>query len=303
MMTLLRTTLLVSTLLGGTAFAAQDGGSFQTSKEWVASAPQTFEPPDLAAVPGDSAGCVVVGYYILRNGRVAKARVMEGAFTRGTSNEFQQSFADAAIVAAQRWTFAPARRGEEPMPAFEWAVFGYGPPAANGSRVVLGDWERQDRRVKDACRLQDLAAWGKKNAVPPGDVPDHARKVLFPVDEPADAFWTVDGLLTPPRYPRAALESGAEGCVIVGISVASNGVPEAFRIVDSDVSGPRRGRELLEQAALETASQWRFAPGPDNPGRMPAFIQIPTDFSIDDTPASRRCRFDDRRQQPAQTPG
>lgn len=295
--------LLFSTWLAGASLAATGSSKPTVSRQWIAVGPQAFIPPSLDAVPADGAGCVVVGYYVLRNGSVAKARVMEGAFTRGAPKEFQQAFADAAVAAVERWTYAPVRRAAVPLPEFQWTVVGYGPQSANGSRVLMGEWEGQDGKVRNACRVDDLAAWGTKHAVSPADVPDHAGKVLFPVDEPAGAFWTHEGLLTPPRYPKPAFESGAEGCVVVGVMVASDGMPSGFRITDTKVSGPGRGREALEQASLQAASQWRFAPGPDNPDRMPAFIQIAMDFAIDDAPARLRCRMEDPPRTPPTTAG
>lgn len=143
--------------------------------------------------------------------------------------------------------------------------------------------------MREACRIDDLAAWGRKNAVAAADAPENAGRVLLPVDEPAAAFWTNEEPFTPPTYPASALQSGAEGCVMLGIMVGADGAPTGLRVMGSEVSGPKRARKSLEEASLQRASQWRFAPGPDNPTRMPAFIQIPVDFAIDDPPPRIKC--------------
>lgn len=94
--------LVILACLSTAAPAADVGGKAVRPRQWNPAATPAFDPPVLAAAPADGAGCVAVGYYILRDGTVAKARVMEGAFTRGVPKEFQQSFADAAIAAAER---------------------------------------------------------------------------------------------------------------------------------------------------------------------------------------------------------
>lgn len=65
----------------------------------------------------------------------------------------------------------------------------------------------------------------------------------------------MDGLLvrkTMPQYPPLARAMGVEGTVILQASISKAGTIENLRVV----SGP----QLLQQAALEAVSQWRYRP-------------------------------------------
>ncbi len=81
-----------------------------------------------------------------------------------------------------------------------------------------------------------------------------------------------------------------EGCVVVGFVVGNDGKADQFRMMKSP-GGPigRSGAKALENAALYAASQWKFSPGPDNPRRMPALLQIPVDFSLGSSSTGRPC--------------
>lgn len=85
---------------------------------------------------------------------------------------------------------------------------------------------------------------------------------------------------------------------MVGMLVGANGVPDQFRIMESSTSKGMDAREkkLLENASVSAMSRWRFAPGPDNPGRIPAFLQIPVDFALDSTPSKTACQPKDIRR-------
>jgi protein TonB len=65
----------------------------------------------------------------------------------------------------------------------------------------------------------------------------------------------VAGLLldkTPPVYPRIAVAMRAEGMVILQASISKSGTIENLRVM----SGP----SVLQQAALDAVSHWRYRP-------------------------------------------
>lgn len=251
------------------------------SAAWVPIAPQVVPITNLPALPERSAGCLVIGYYVMADGTTAKSRVMQGAYTNGTSDQIQEAFAGAALAASSSWKFQYKGRFKRPGPEFKWNVVGFG-PAGNELRTgPIQGLEAQDPRVRGACDIVDLATWGKKHAVPSEKVLAHDR-ILTPYDEPSEAFWTAAGEMMPPRYPAGAYMRDVEGCVIVGVIVGKDGIPDRFRIVESRFSRgtSEKGKKLLEEASARAVSQWRFAPGPDNPERIPAFLQIPVDFFL-----------------------
>lgn len=287
--------LVVSIVLAcGVCSAAAQGHKVQKVEHigWTPVAPQVVQIAGVPTLPEGGAGCLVVGYYVMADGTTANARVMQGAYTKGTSDQAREAFADAALAAAGSWKFqykGPLRR---PGPAFKWNVVGFGPAGNELRTEAVPGLEAQDPRVRRACDIVDLATWGTKHAVPPDKVPAHDR-ILTPYDEPSEAFWTAVGDLMPPRYPAGAYKRDVEGCVIVGVIVGQDGVPSRFRIVESRF--PRgtseKGKKLLEEAAGRGVSQWRFAPGPDNPQRIPAFLRFPVDFFLGfgDGPAKTAC--------------
>lgn len=57
-----------------------------------------------------------------------------------------------------------------------------------------------------------------------------------------------------PRYPRSARNQGIRGSVGVGLTIGADGNVESVWVVDSS------GSEILDQAALDTVSTWRFEP-------------------------------------------
>lgn len=281
----------------GDGVAAQKLKIIKAPDPWMPATVQTVHDPDLSLAPPDGAGCLVIGYYVMRDGTVSKPRMMQGAFTRGTPEAVQTSFASAAVAAAADWAFqrSPKARGE-PYSVFEWTVLGYGPAQDALPRVVLTGAEKQDARVADACKLSDLEAWSSKQAVSVEAAPDHAGRMLVPRDEPFNAFW-ITAETAAPQYPPAAFQQGVEGCATVGAVIGKDGVPGQFRILESKTTRSRSARnadqaalrKMLEQAAVNALAQWRFVPGPDNPERMPAFLQTPMDFMLGDTPREPRC--------------
>jgi len=61
---------------------------------------------------------------------------------------------------------------------------------------------------------------------------------------------------TPPKYPNYALDRGAEGEVLLIITIAANGIVETARIAGENPPGFEFGA-----AAVKAAENWRFAPG------------------------------------------
>jgi TonB family protein len=80
--------------------------------------------------------------------------------------------------------------------------------------------------------------------------------------------------LKPPVYPPAAIKAKAEGKVIVGATIALDGVPGDLAVVTSG------GNADLDQAALDAVATWRFNPASCD--GVPALqrIAVPVDFSL-----------------------
>lgn len=162
----------------GTAGAQARKGMEHT--DWVPLAGQSVPFPAIGMVPQGSAGCLVVGYHILADGTTAKPRVMQGGYTKGTSDEVQAMFAEAVLSAASGWRFGYQGRFIRPIPEFRWTVVGYS-PAGTGSGIATNlGLKAQDARVRTACQLDDLATWGTTHALPANASPGQ-DKVSGPI--------------------------------------------------------------------------------------------------------------------------
>lgn len=275
-------------LASDVSLAGESSEEKNPSQKWLPRTQAPIPSETLVGVPSVSAGCLAVGYHILKDGSVARVRVMQGAYTRDVSASAQEAFAQAALKTVAGWTFK-GKRGDE-GPVFGWEVVGFAP--IDGHPLAVIGTARQDVRVRAACDITDLAAWGERNALPL-DSPEIVRdgRILAPPrEQPRAAVWIAAGDLAPPRYPPEAARAGLEGCVVVGFVVGNDGKTDQFRVMKSP-GGPigRSASKGLENAALYAASQWKFSPGPDNPRRMPALLQIPVDFSLGGTSMNRPC--------------
>jgi TonB family protein len=78
-----------------------------------------------------------------------------------------------------------------------------------------------------------------------------------------------------PSYTPEALQAKISGSVSIELVVGTDGVPRDLRIVRS--LDPTFG---LDHAALEAATQWRFAPGSKNGQPAPVMITIEMTFTV-----------------------
>lgn len=273
-------------ILGQGAAKDKSPGKLQ---HWEPAGEQTVSFTSWGNLPADSAGCLAVGYYILGDGTVAKPRIMQGAYTKQVPDEVQKQFADAVSVSAGRWKFRYKNRYVAPHAVFDWTVVGFDSDGSHAVQAILGP-ESQSARVRSSCEITNLGEWGSAHAISVGEAgAAKDRGILMPDTEPVEAFWADAIEKTPPRYPPIAYHSGVEGCVLVGMLISHEGRPEGFRIVKTEVTrSTPQIRKALEDASLSAASAWRFAPGPDNPERLPAFVQIPVDYALDE-PSAKRC--------------
>lgn len=246
-----------------------------------------------ANLPEGSAGCLVIGHHILVDGTTAKPRVMQGAYTGGVGEQAQADFAAAALATSARWRFRYAGTEPEPIPRFNLVVVGF-VPAAGGApaRVVVGI-EGQDKRIRKNCRLDSLADWGNRNAIPVDQA--RARKddrmlMLHPGE--SAQYWVLDSEMRPPSYPRDAAMAGIEACVVVGYRIGVDGVPGNFRIMSSMLydRAVQGHNQPFEAASINAVSKWRYAPGPDNLPRFPEFRQAPMDFRMGGGYGGPRCK-------------
>jgi|GEM_PF-6303352 len=79
---------------------------------------------------------------------------------------------------------------------------------------------------------------------------------------------------TEPVYPTIAREAGAEGAVLVEVTIGPDGLVRAARVVRSNTVGS------LEEAARRAALQWIFRPATMNDHPVACRLRIPFRFSL-----------------------
>lgn len=79
----------------------------------------------------------------------------------------------------------------------------------------------------------------------------------------------------PPRYPGAASRRNWEGRVVLRVAVDVFGAVTAVTVITSS------GHELLDQAALEAVSAWRFEPAHDSGVPMAGETDVSVRFELE----------------------
>lgn len=85
----------------------------------------------------------------------------------------------------------------------------------------------------------------------------------------------------PPRYPVAAIKQGEQGSVILDVTVTPTGEVAGVQV---DQHGTNASA-ALQLAAVQAAEQWKFNPGQKDGKPVGGVIQIPVNFSLNNTPA------------------
>jgi len=80
--------------------------------------------------------------------------------------------------------------------------------------------------------------------------------------------------IKPPRYPPEAVKDHVTGKAILRVTIGADGVP---RDISVDTSS---GNLYLDQAAIESASDWRFEPKRCSGKALATQALLPVDFSL-----------------------
>lgn len=78
----------------------------------------------------------------------------------------------------------------------------------------------------------------------------------------------------PPRYPAQSKQHGEQGRVLLRVFVNAEGLVEQLTLRKSS------GYERLDEAALDSVKQWRFAPAKRGQQAVSAWVVVPVSFSL-----------------------
>jgi len=87
----------------------------------------------------------------------------------------------------------------------------------------------------------------------------------------------------PPAYPAQAIKKGQQGTVILDVAVNATGDVTGVQVDQRGTDAPAE----LQTAAIAAARQWKFTPGRKDGKPVGGMIQVPVNFSLSRTQASR----------------
>lgn len=266
-----RTTVIAASL--ALAMACGTVGAQSRNADWKLAAHSMPGLPD--GIDGKGIGCVVLGMGVLEDGSTVQPMVLQGAFNGRVTETQRRLYSEAAIEAVRSWRFRFVGEGE-PRPGY----------VIHTTDFTAGESTRaQIETLRESCRVDDLAAWGERNAIPVDKAIElHGDRVALP-DEDSPQLWLISRQ-EPPGYPLAAVHAGYNACVVVGFVVGSNGRTSQFKVVSSkSFAAPKPERRMFEDASLVAAASWTYSPSPTNLQRLPQFMQVPVDFAIEGSSA------------------
>jgi TonB family protein len=146
--------------------------------------------------------------------------------------------------------------------------FGFGHPLKERIAMLKEPLPTPRRRIAGHVAVATLvlgAAFAAWAAQPPAaqDAAPATRRDVAGVALPA------------PTYPRAALEQGISGKVILIVDVAADGSVAAARVERADPAG------VFDASALETVKKWRFTPAMKDGKPIASRIRVPIDWRAD----------------------
>ena len=116
---------------------------------------------------------------------------------------------------------------------------------------------------------------GTLQADPPADLAGPADVVAPDIGGPLQGTQLRYAVAPPPRYPRDAIASGAEGTVLLRVLVEVDGRP--LQVVVDRSSGHR---SLDREAVRHVQQRWRFEPAMHGGRPVQAWGLVPIDFSL-----------------------
>lgn len=90
-----------------------------------------------------------------------------------------------------------------------------------------------------------------------------------------------------PMYPVEAARSGEQGTVILDVTVNAQGSVEKVSVDSKDTTAPT----ILQTAAMDAATKWKFHPGMKQGHPVGGVLRIPVNFSLSyqSPPSSAPC--------------
>jgi len=222
-------------------------------------------------------GSVVVYFFIQEDGSVGNATVNQGSG--------YPALDAAALRVARQFRFTPAMNRGEPVPVwvsipvrFEPVEGTAGEAARDAGRVeTRSDEERMLRLQGYAGGEEAPRSDGERRPSLREDAAGEGQPSFTPFDIPPEVLNGAEvARVLRSEYPPVLREAGVGGVVAVFFHIGADGGVEDARIAESS------GYPALDEAALRTASAFRFSPAFNRGEPVPVWIQIPLRFEVGD---------------------
>ncbi len=229
------------TLMKKDGFVAEGDSAQLATELWEE---RRMNPPryPLSAIKGGAQGKVVLNVMVGRDGKALQVELDQKESTPNIDAKLVAAAREAAI----NWTFAPAKddRGK--------AVEGWVSVPVTFSLS------------------EDEAPSAQASPLP---VPR-----LVAVDEAHSGLPTYRRI-SPPKYPKTAIEEKREGKVLLRVLVGADGAVQQVEIEATS------GSSDLDEAAKASVRKWAFNAANDGYKDVATWVGIPIDFSLDDVPS------------------
>lgn len=174
----------------------------------------------------------------------------------------------AAIYTVPPYEIQPYRLKEQKLQAIDIPDdIVIPPPPEEIERPVLPT----EMEISDDVDVEETIPETDFNPFAPPEIPDESGT--------SESFYAFDSPPTPiktqsPDYPELARAAGAEGTVMVEVTIDKNGRVLDARVISSDTI------KSLEEAAKRAAMDWLFNPAKQRDIPVKARIVIPFEFSL-----------------------
>lgn len=100
----------------------------------------------------------------------------------------------------------------------------------------------------------------------------------IPIADPDTSYARV----SPPPYPKEAIEAKLAGTILLRVLVGADGVPKRIEIERSAAGG------VFDASAIATVKQWEFNPAQRDGKPVEGWVRVPITYSLDeDAPADQ----------------
>lgn len=222
------------------------GGNVQAPERITYVAPAYPEAAKAARV----SGIVILEAIVGTDGRVAEAKVIRSI----------AQLDEAALDAVRQWKYTPTTLNGQPVPVIMTVTVNF-TMATGGSNIAAGSGMSDNSFAAGHPLAEPTAA--------PEPIFLNGREAIRiggNIKAPERTHYAA------PAYPQAAQDARVQGVVIVEAVIDENGSVAQTKVL--------RSVALLDEAALEAVSKWKYTPTYLNGSAVPVVMTVTINFTV-----------------------